>query len=246
MQKKCTNCGKTLNIPDEKIPEGKTVSLTCPSCREKMKIFKEKNNENDSGFDFEESASDIPDFASDEEENTESSDDIENGESELTEGWTDSDQAGDPFDFIEEEGLSAMVCTGDEQVRAHVSEVLEYMEYSVFSPKDNHEALRELRMRGDFTLIIADEKFSCEDISGNAVVRYIKRLPMRGRREIYAVLISDTRRTLDRKDAFAHSMNMIINKGHISKFEDFLKKGFAENENFYKNFKETLKKGLKF
>ncbi|MGM0418323.1 MAG: hypothetical protein ACQEQS_06345 [Thermodesulfobacteriota bacterium] len=243
MQKKCSNCGKTLNIPDEKIPEGKTVSVTCPSCREKMKIFQDKQD--DSGFDFEETDSDIPDFPSDE-ENKEIPRDIETGESDLSLGMDASEQSGDPFDFIEEEGLSAMVCTEDEQVRPHITEVLEYMEYSVFSPKDNHEALRELRMRGDFTLIIADEKFSCEDISGNAVVRYIKRLPMRDRREIYAVLISDTRRTLDRKDSFAHSMNMIINKGHISKFEEFLKKGFAENENFYKNFKETLKKGLRF
>jgi CheY-like chemotaxis protein len=120
------------------------------------------------------------------------------------------------------------------------------MEYSVFMPEDNHQALRELRMRGEFSLIVVDENFCCDDIKNNAVIRYVKRLPMRDRREVFVLLVSGRRRTLDRKDAFAHSVNMIINTAHMSNFEDFLKKGFTENENFYRNFKETLKKGLKF
>jgi hypothetical protein len=238
MQKKCESCGKILNIPDDKIPEGKAVVVTCPSCREKIRIKKEENS-----FDFEEESTDIPDFGSDFEEDDSSGKEFDSPKLSAS---SDDESGGDPFDFIEEEGQMAMVCTEDEAAKKNVANILEYMEYSVFMPEDNHQALRELRMRGEFSLIVVDENFCCDDIKNNAVIRYVKRLPMRDRREVFVLLVSGRRRTLDRKDAFAHSVNMIINTAHMSNFEDFLKKGFTENENFYRNFKETLKKGLKF
>ena len=34
----CKNCGKKINIPDEKIPQGKSFSIRCPSCREKTSV----------------------------------------------------------------------------------------------------------------------------------------------------------------------------------------------------------------
>ncbi|MCB9493994.1 MAG: zinc-ribbon domain-containing protein [Desulfobacteraceae bacterium] len=243
MQKKCESCGKILNIPDEKIPEGKTVVVTCPSCREKIRIKKEENP-----FDFDEDSFDIPDFGEDS-DNTESMEKTEkqNPFEESDEKFDFSEgEAGDPFDFIEEEGLMAMICVEDANIRKDAAKVLEYMDYSVFSPEDNNQALRELRMRGDFSMIVVDEDFCCEDISNNAVLRYVKRLPMRDRREVFVLLLSGKRRTFERKDAFVHSVNMVINTAHMSKFEDLVKKGFTENENFYRNFKETLKKGLKF
>jgi len=239
MQKKCESCGKVLNIPDDKIPEDRVVVVTCPSCSEKIRIKKDEKSP-----DFEEDSADIPDFGGDvdEEDFTEKA-----LKSVRPEDMPSGDElSGDPFDFIEEEGQMAMVCMEDEIATKNIANVLEYMEYSVFMPEDNHQALRELRMRGEFSLIVVDENFCCDDIKNNAVIRYVKRLSMRDRRDIFVLLVSGRRRTLDRKDAFAHSVNMIINTGHLASFEDFLKKGFTENENFYRNFKETLKKGLKF
>jgi DNA-directed RNA polymerase subunit RPC12/RpoP len=242
MQKKCDNCGKVLNIPDDKIPEGKTVIVTCPSCSEKIRIKKEEQS-----FDFEEGGSDIPDFGDDFADEPDFSEEKKPAAFSDDNSFEDDESSGgDPFDFIEEEGQMAMVCSEDEKMKKEAATVLEYLEYSVFLPQDNHQALRELRMRGEFSLIVVDENFCCDDIKNNAVVRYVKRLSMRDRREIFVLLVSSGRRTLDRKDAFAHSVNMIINSGHMASFEDFLKKGFTENENFYRNFKETLKKGLRF
>ncbi|MDY0131820.1 MAG: hypothetical protein RBR53_04040 [Desulforegulaceae bacterium] len=234
MQKKCKNCGKILNIPDDKIPKGKTVVVTCPSCKKKIRIEKKENF-----FDLDEKNSDIPDLVSDFEGE-------ELIQPKFEDSFSDFKDSGDPFDFIEEEGEMAMLCTEDEALKKGMTDVLEYMDYSVFSPEDNHQALRELRMRGEFSLIVVDESFYCDEISNNAVIRYVKRLPMRDRREIFVFLVSGRRRTFDRKDAFIHSVNAIINTAHLNNFEDLLKKGFAENESFYRNFKEALKKGLKF
>jgi DNA-directed RNA polymerase subunit RPC12/RpoP len=245
MQKKCENCGKVLNIPDDKIPEGKTVVVTCPSCGEKIRIKKEEDV-----FDFEEDSSDIPDFPHESDNNSiKKEDKVEDNNQKDNESFDfpDNDETeADPFDFIEEEGLMAMVCIEDSAIKKEASKVLEYMDYSVSTPEDNNQALRELRMRGDFSMIVVDETFCCEEIKNNPVLRYIKRLPMRDRREVFVILVSGNRRTFERKDAFVHSVNIVINTGHMQKFEDFVKKGLTENENFYRSFKETLKKGLRF
>lgn len=225
MQKKCNSCGRVLNIPDGKIPPGKAVFVTCPSCRDKIRIIGEEKIKEPTKKD------DFP---------------HENNFSPESADFPVMEDDGDPFDFIEEEGESAMVCIEDKKIREQVCRVLEYLEYSISSPEEGHEALRNLRIKGDFSLIVVDEDFSCESIKNNPVVRYVKRLVMRDRRDIFVALVSSSRRTFDRKDAFIHSVDMIINKNHVSKFEDFIKKGLAQSEGFYKNFREALKKGLNF
>jgi len=39
----CQNCKKKLNVPDEKLPLGKTVSFSCPACREKITVTRKEN-----------------------------------------------------------------------------------------------------------------------------------------------------------------------------------------------------------
>ena len=38
MKVSCSNCRKSYNIPDEKLPMGKKVSFPCPNCKEKIKL----------------------------------------------------------------------------------------------------------------------------------------------------------------------------------------------------------------
>jgi uncharacterized protein YbaR (Trm112 family) len=40
----CQNCKKKLNVPDEKLPLGKTVSFSCPACKEKITVTREENS----------------------------------------------------------------------------------------------------------------------------------------------------------------------------------------------------------
>ncbi len=242
MKKKCNSCGRVLNIPDNKIPEGKTVFVSCPSCSERIKIIKEQNF---SDFDFEESESD--DFVEKVEETESSGTTPEEkiaGESEW--GSFEEPSSGELFDFIEEEGEMAIVCIEDQELKEAVGKILEYMDFTIFFAENNNIALRELRMRGNFSFIAVEENFSCDNIKNNAVLRYTKRLAMNERREIFVLLLSGTRRTFDRKSAFVHSVNMIINEGHIAKLEDLIKKGMTESDQFYRKFKDILKKGLSY
>ena len=38
MEITCEHCEVTLNIPDEKIPEGQVVRISCPKCKSKISI----------------------------------------------------------------------------------------------------------------------------------------------------------------------------------------------------------------
>ncbi len=40
----CQNCQKKLNVPDEKLPLGKTVSFSCPACKEKITVTREEKS----------------------------------------------------------------------------------------------------------------------------------------------------------------------------------------------------------
>ena len=38
MQVTCGECQRSLNIPDEKVPEGRAFNVTCPGCKNKIKV----------------------------------------------------------------------------------------------------------------------------------------------------------------------------------------------------------------
>ena len=42
----CKACGATLNIPDEKLPSQRAVSITCPRCKGKIRIDPRESNKN--------------------------------------------------------------------------------------------------------------------------------------------------------------------------------------------------------
>lgn len=47
----CDSCGKTLKIPDEKLPPDQTVNISCPNCKSKIRIDTRKPDKVDeSGF----------------------------------------------------------------------------------------------------------------------------------------------------------------------------------------------------
>jgi hypothetical protein len=62
------------------------------------------------------------------------------------------------------------------------------------------------------------------------------------RRQIYVVLVSATLPTMDNMQAFNKSVNLIVNKRDITSLEKILRQAMAEDEDFYRVFKETIRK----
>ena len=128
------------------------------------------------------------------------------------------DAADKPFDFMEEEGKTALVCESDSLIREKMRPGLEIMEYHITEVPNSREALKKLRYH-NFDLLIVNEYFDTQDPDANPLLIYLERLNMDIRRNIYVTLVTSRFRTMDHMIAFQKSVNMVLNIRNIDDFD---------------------------
>jgi len=222
MEISCNNCKSRFNIPDEKLPEGKVASLRCPKCKGKIIVDlttdssvsdeREPVPNQPQGFDFDEGA-----------------DDNEYNPDER------------PFDFLEEEGKTALICEKDPAVVKAVNTVLDIMEYSVTVADSMRDALRKMKYHA-YDMILLNETFDAPDPESNGILIYIERLQMDVRRNIFVGLLTRRFPTMDNMAALLKSVNITINIDDIDKIDRILSRGISEFELFYAIYKDSAKK----
>jgi predicted Zn finger-like uncharacterized protein len=145
-----------------------------------------------------------------------------------------------PFDFIEEEGLTALVCEQNPLVRKTITDALQLLEYQITVAESARDALKRMRYHV-YDLIVVNENFDTKNPEANGVLIYLERLTMSTRRNMFIAMISDRYRTMDNMMALNKSVNLIINVKNIEDIGKILSRGITDNEYFYRVFKETLK-----
>ena len=213
----CEHCQSKFKIPDEKIPAGKVVSVPCPKCKHKITVSATPKAE----APVQEPGPGEP-----------AADDMDSGT---------YDAADKPFDFVEEEGKTALVCEPDAGVKKTIISALENMEYHITDAKDAREAITNMRYHV-YDLVLVNESFDTDDPDQNDVLSYLERLSMTVRRNIFVVLFSDRYRTMDNMVAFNRSVNMVLNLKNIADIEKILAGSTTDNDFFYRIYKDTLKK----
>ena len=206
----CSNCQSKFKIPDHKIPADGRATVACPKCKGKISLGAQKAK----------SASRVSFNA--------------NGSSN---GY---DAAEKPFDFIEEEGLTALVCESNPLVRKTICEALELMEYQITEAESTRDALKRMRYH-NYDLFVINENFDTDNPESNGILLYLERLSMGVRRNMFVALISNRFRTMDNMMALNKSANLIINIKNIEDIGKILSRGITDNEYFYRIFKGTLK-----
>lgn len=212
----CNNCKSKFRIPDDKIPSEKTLSLNCPKCKNKISI-----NDNPNIL--------MPDLKN-------NSEDLNNA--------ADSnayDASEKPFDFLEEEGLTALICESDPSFKKIWIEALDVMEYHSTVAENNRDALTKMRYH-TYDLIVVNETFDTSNPDENSILVYLERLPMAVRRNIFVALTTNRFRTMDNMAAFNKSVNITINNNNIKNVKKILARGILDNDLFFRVYKETLKK----
>lgn len=218
----CDQCGGSFKIPDEKLPPGKSVVVKCPKCKNKISVNGVAAAKPDDqppapspgvggAFGFDERPDESMYNASEK-----------------------------PFDFIEEEGETALICEADGPVKNKIKEVLDFMEYHISETTDTRDALKKMRYH-DYDLIVINESFSSRSPDSNGVLIYLERLKMKTRRKIYVVLLTKRFKTMDAMTSFEKSVELIINLNDIDHFEKILKRGLADHEQFYRIYREEQK-----
>ena len=157
---------------------------------------------------------------------------------------TDSNNGYDadekPFDFIEEEGLTALVCESNPLVRKTVTKALEVLDYQITEAESTRDALKRMRYH-NYDLFVINENFDTDNPESNGILLYLERLSMLVRRNMFIALVSDRFRTMDNMMALNKSANLIINSKNIDDIGKILSRGITDNEFFYRIFKGTLK-----
>lgn len=220
----CENCRSKFKIPDEKIPKGQMFSLTCPQCNTKVVVDARSDTH---------SLSDT---------NSESSDKPKSEKEKTIIDEVDADiyDASDkPFDFVEEGVKTALLCEPDAALQKKIKTGLHNMDYHITAPQLAKDALKQMRFHV-FDMVVLNERFGTQNPDMNPVLKYLDRLNMSTRRNIFVTLITDRYRTMDNMAAFNKSVNLIVNLKNVDEIEKILRRGIADYEAFYRVYKRIL------
>jgi predicted Zn finger-like uncharacterized protein len=150
------------------------------------------------------------------------------------------DTADKPFDFMEEEGLTAMLCEQNPIARKTIESALSLMDYQITIAESARDALKRMRYHV-YDLIVVDENFDTKNPDANGVLIYLERLQMATRRNIFVAMVSNRYRTMDNMMAFHASVNLVINIKNIEDIGKILGRSITDTELFYRVYKESLK-----
>lgn len=145
-----------------------------------------------------------------------------------------------PFDFIEEEGKTALVCEQHPLVRKTITDTLDLMEYQITVADNARDALKRMRYHV-YDIVVVDEDFDTDNPDANGVLIYLERLGMSVRRNIFVAMITSRHRTMDNMTAFMKSVNHIINVKNIDDFGKIMSRGLTDHLSFYRIYREKLK-----
>ncbi|MBU1055201.1 MAG: zinc-ribbon domain-containing protein [Proteobacteria bacterium] len=236
----CDKCNSRFRVADEKIPS-ELKFIACPKCKNKIPINTTIKTDNDDLKTQDEPApNSINEARLDESFSFDEavSDESDTDKSASSESY---DAADKPFDFIEEEGKTALVCESDPAFRKTIQDTLNLMEYTITVAKNGRDVMKKMRYHV-YDVIILNEKFENPNPDANPVLFNLERLPISTRRNIFVTLLSDRFRTMDNMTAFQKSVNLIINLKNINDFGKIFSRGLTDHEFFYKVFRDTMKK----
>ena len=218
----CTSCNTKLNIPDHKIPKGKKSSFLCPKCKQRIYIN--------------------PDQPGDTGTSEPSGGEGNKPASAPAPATPDYDVTERPFDYLDDDAETALICLGDKDTADHARNALEQMKYHIEAVADVKTALTRMKYHL-FNIILVDEGFDTTYKGSSILLQQLKELDMSLRRQIVVILVSKNLRTQDNMAALNKSVNMIINQNEMaSKAMNLLQKSLKDHEQFYAIFNETLKK----
>ena len=210
MQINCSACSKEISIPDDKVPAGQAFNLTCPQCKDKIRVDqhlkKEEPEESDTIDAF----------------NFVTSDDF------------DEDEVLEVYDEDDKVALVLDQENGDFWVNT-----LTDMGYKIQTANSEDHAIHKIKFTG-FDLVILHENYQSTPFRENAVYKYLLNLPMSQRRWIFFVLVGAAFKSLNNMEAFSLSVNVVINEKDFDKAKVILRKSMTDNDHFYKVFREAL------
>jgi CheY-like chemotaxis protein len=139
----------------------------------------------------------------------------------------------------EEGPRPALVCVDVDDRQAAVTAALEELGYTVEVAPDAEEAIERMRKTA-YNVVVVDETFAGATPLDNAVLKALAGMSMSTRRYIFVLVIASDVVTLDHATAFARSVNAVVSYNDLGQLMPILRRAVADNDAFYRVFREVL------
>jgi len=212
MQIKCTSCTKDINIPDDKVPKGQAFNLTCPGCKNKIRVdqhLRPPPAVGDMGGSLDTTSMIVDEEFDDDEE---------------IEIYDDHDKIALILDKRNDEAWTS---------------ALTELDYKLQRAKSPEHAVHKLKFN-QYHVIAIHEKFGDTTLETSPLYEYIRDMSMDTRRKTFVAMVGENFKTLENMEALAYSVNLVINQKELDQLETILKKSIGENDMFYKVYRETM------
>jgi CheY-like chemotaxis protein len=134
----------------------------------------------------------------------------------------------------------ALACVDEGPRQTAVTTALQELGYTVEVPSSADNAIDRMR-KHSFAVVIVDEAFEGATALDNAVLKGLAAMSMTMRRYMFVALIGKSMPTLDNATAFSRSVNAVFGYGDLDQLAPILQRAVADNDAFYRVFREVLK-----
>ena len=140
---------------------------------------------------------------------------------------------------FEETARPALVCVDVEAREVAVVAALEELGYTVEVAPNAEEAIERMRKTA-YLVVVVDETFGGAAPLDNVVLNRIAGMSMTLRRYMFVLVIAADVITLDHATAFTRSVNAVVSYKDLGQLMPILRRAVADNDAFYRVFREVL------
>lgn len=251
MLSQCPHCHKDLQLTEaqqEKVkqalaalPEGKTLKIACPLCREAINLQKD-------GTPLSAAPAAAP-AAKEEENRPPESKPAAAAPKPVNpppappappdNTWLQGGQEEGALEEVVKDVPLAMVLVTDNSLRQQLSTALEGLGYQVEFPENGAAAKERMRFV-NFAAVVLHSAFEGGELAASAFHQHMRKLPMVTRRLMLYVLIGPRFNTLYDLEALANSANLVVNEKDAAKLPLILKKAQHEYQLLFGPYLEAL------
>ena len=137
----------------------------------------------------------------------------------------------------------ALICLASAQQPAPIQEALQELGYTVHIPAKPEDALEQLA-QNRYELVLIHEAYGGSP-EQNLVLKAIQTMAMPLRRHMCVGLIGAQLKTSDHMMAFAKSVHFVLAEPDLGTIKTVARRAVADNDHFYKAFRESLREAGK-
>lgn len=142
-------------------------------------------------------------------------------------------------DKIGRDDRSALICCHEPAYGEFLHEQLRSLGFKVHHAPTAQVALQRMAVRTYQAVVLLENLEGCT-LEGNALLRYLVALPTDERRGIYLVLLCQSFATGDELNAYAQSVDLLINYQDIQRFAEMVAPALEEHEAGNRHFAAAL------